>query len=240
MKLKEKINKRFDSKFKKYNWYQTMKTDYIFRALIFSIFGAFLTLCFAIFNGIYGILFSSIWYGTFASYYLVLAIQKIVLLIVYKAVYKKYKNDIVKLEREKQKIYLANGAIFIPLTIALIVIISLLLTSDKPNITGEIMAITIATYTFIKLTMSIRNFIKARILKDKILQSLRNINLAEVTTSIILLESTLITTFGVMNYNLKVLTAISGLVACAIIIGIASYMIISSARYLSSKSKKKL
>ncbi len=230
MKLKEKMIFKLDNMLGKYQWFQRGKNDYVFRTIIFSVLGSFITLAFALFYGAYGIIFRSLWYGAFAGYYCILSIQKFFLLIVYGKIYKKYNKDTKKLSIEKQKIFLANGAIFIPLTIALTVVISFLISSQKPVISNEILAITTAAYAFYKITITIVNLFKAKRTQDKVVQSMKTINFVEAVVSIISLESTLITTFGEATKDMKYLIAISGLIACAGIIAIASYMIISSAK----------
>jgi len=86
--------------------------------------------------------------------------------------------------------------------------------------------------------MSIRNLIKAKRNKDKLIQSIRDINLIETITSLILLESTLITTFGEMTNTLKIVVGVTGLIFCLMIVVISIYIVISSIRYFINKSKK--
>ena len=75
MKIKQKIIQKLDKKFSDKKWYLTLKDNYVSRTLLFAILGSIITLCFALFNGIYGLIYQSIWYGSFAIFYIILSIQ---------------------------------------------------------------------------------------------------------------------------------------------------------------------
>lgn len=205
---------------------------YVSRTAFFSLFGAVFTLIFAIFNGIFGILIKSLWFGAFAGYYLVLSFQRISVLISYEYIGKKYADNAQKTNRAKQKIYLANGAVFIPLTIALTVIVPMLVNSARPAAYGEIAAITTATYAFYKITAAAINLRKAAKTKDAVAQTLRNIGFVDALTSIMLLENTLISTFGELDSGMKSIIALSGLFVCAFNIALGSFMVITAAKRL--------
>ena len=228
MKIKQKIIQKLDKKFSDKKWYLTLKDNYVSRTLLFAILGSIITLCFALFNGIYGLIYQSIWYGSFAIFYIILSIQKCSLLLFYLAIYKKFNNVKNKLKIEKTKIYLYNGAIYIPLTISFGVVISMFFNVGKPSITGDILAIATAAYTTYKVTIAIIHFKKAIKEKDDILQALRNINMVEAIISIVLLANTLITTFGTFDTSMKTLIIILGLAACIVIISLGIFMVVKA------------
>ncbi len=87
------------------------------------------------------------------------------------------------------------------------------------------MAIASETYAFIKMTMAIRNLVKARKFDDRLVQSLRNIGFVDAIASMLVLETTLISTFGNAG-DMRSIILISGIVACAFVIALGSYMII--------------
>ena len=199
-----------------------------------SVGGAFINFVFAGFNGATAIKYLSVWYGAFAGYYTVLAIQRLLVLIFFRIATKNYGDDGQKLERAKQKIYLVNGAIFVPLDIALGVVVSFMVISRKPTATGEIMAITTAVYTFYKVVMAIRNLFKTKSSNDCVTQTLRNIGIVDALASVLSLEATMIPTFGELNKDMITLIAVSGLVVCLFTVGLGSYMIIKSAKILQN------
>jgi len=234
MKLKERIKNSLNDKFGKYKWYNSFNEDYGFRTLIIMLGGALINIIFACFNGVTAINYKSLWYGVFSGYYIVLALQRIGVLISYHLVKRKCGGNAERLEREKTKIYLANGAVFVPLDIALGTLITVIMVRQKPTVTGDIMAITSATYTTYKVFMAVRNLVKAKAAQDFLIQTVRNIGLVDAITSLISLEVTLITTFGKEETlsNMRVLMALSGLAACVFTIGLGSFMIVKGVRTL--------
>lgn len=234
MKLKQKIADGLNKKFGKYKWYNSFKEDYGFRVLALMLGGIIINVLYAIINSVSGLVYSSLWYGVFAGYYVVLAMQRIGVLISYRAAKKKYGGNEKKLESEKWKIYLVNGAILVPLDIALGAIITVMFLRQKPTVSGEIMAITSAAYTTYKIVMAIRNILKAKRLDDAIIKTVRCIAMVDALASLIILSMTLITTFGSFEAEeMRTMLAIVGFAVCAFTIGIGSYMIIKGAKALN-------
>lgn len=239
VKLKDKIKSKVDAKYGKYKWYQSFTGDYGFRTLVLCVGGALLNIVFACFNGATAIKYSSVWFGAFAGYYTMLAVQRLFVLFSCHIVKKKCSDDEQKLEREKQKIYLANGAIFVPLDIALGVVVTYMVIMQKPTATGEIMAITTATYTCYKVIMAIRNVFKAKSTNDAVIQTIRNIGIVDALASVLSLETTLIPTFGELNKDMIIIIAISGLVVCLFTVALGAFMIINGAKKLKSTQEIK-
>lgn len=235
--IKEIIS-RVDTELDQYGWYRSYRNDYGYRTLFFAVIGAVTTALFAIYNGVFGILNGSLWYGAFAGYLIILAFQRILVLILRWAAVKKRGDDNEELFNDKLKIYLANGAVFVPLTIALAVIISAILSSDGHGATNNIIAIMTATYAFLKIAMAISNLVKAKSYRDPIIQTIRNISFVDALTSIIMLENTLVTTFGELTYTFRMLIIVSGLIVCSVSVGIGSFMIINACKQLKIGCKQ--
>lgn len=240
MKLKERAESFFDKHFGKYKWYNSFKEDYGFRTLIMAIGGAFVNVVFAGFNAVTAIYYLSVWYGVFAGYYLILALLRIFVLVSFRHIKKKYAEG-EKFERAKWKIYLVNGATFVPLDIALATAITTMMFMQKPTATGEIMAISTATYTTYKIVMAIRNLVKAMHVKEPVVQTIRNIGFVDALASLFSLEITLITTFSDAETfsGMRPLTAISGFAVCAFTIGLGAYMTIKASKKLKIDNNAK-
>jgi len=126
----------------------------------------------------------------------------------------------------------------VPLDIALGAAITVMIKSQKPTATGEIMAITSATYTAVKVTMAAISLSKAKASRDTIAQTLRNIGFVDALASVLSLECTLITTFGEVDGRMRAVMAVSGLVVCAFTVGLGSYMIVKAAKALNLEKRK--
>lgn len=241
MKLREKIEGKLDKKFGENKFYAQFKEDYGFRTLSLTLGGAFINVVYAIINSVSGMVYMSLWYGVFAGYYVVLALQRIGVILSYRITKRVCAGDKIKLERGKWKIYLANGAVFVPLDMALGVIITVMFIRQKPTVSGDIMAIASAAYTTYKMVMAIRNLLKAKKMDDAIIKTVRCIALVDALASLIVLEMTLITTFGSFEAEeMRIMTAVTGFVVCAFTIGIGSYMIIKGAKTLGLNKEQNI
>lgn len=223
-----KIKEFFDSKFSKYGWYHSFTGDYGFRTLVMAIGATLLNMAFAGVNGATAVKYSSLWYGAFAAYYVILVLQRIFVLISFWIIKRKFGNDSQKFEREKQKIYLANGAIFVPLDIALATIAGLMTIFNELTATGEIMAISTAAYAFYKIIMAIINIVKAKKADDAIIQTLRNIGFVDALTSMLVLETTLISTFGELDKDMRMLISLTSISVCVFVVALGIFMIVKS------------
>ena len=168
--------------------------DYRTRILFFC--SVFITSLFAIFNAYIGISFRSIWHASIAIYFIILAIQKIYVLISTIYFVKRYKNNKETLNKRNILLYIINGFILILLVFGLSFSIIQMLKSNKPVINNEIMAISNATYAFYKIIIAIINYVKANKNDDYLIKTIRNINLSDALVSILNLTVTLETVFG--------------------------------------------
>ena len=166
-----------------------------------------------------------------------LALQRIAALFFYRRLNKKYADDEGRRNREKWKLYLANGAVFVPLDISLAGVVTLMIRSGELAATGTIMAITTATYTFYKIIRATMHFIKAKKGQDPVTQIARNIGLVDAFASMLSLEVTLISSFGAMDSDMLLIVAISGFAVCIFTVGFGAYMIINAAKKLGCKEK---
>jgi len=230
MKLKERIYGKLDERFGNIKWYRAFREDYGARTLLLSVGGAALNVVFACVQAVTALRYLSVWYGVFAGYYFILALLRLGVLFSYRIVKSRSKGDEEALSRGKRRIYLVNGALFVPLDIALGAVITVMIIKGKPVATGEIMAITTAAYTTYKVTMAVRNLFKARSSHDPIAQTIRNIGFVDALASLLSLSVTLISTFGEMDDSMLTIVALLGLGSCIFTVGLGSYMIITGAK----------
>lgn len=202
--------------------------------LVIFILGLIINLIFALFNITAALYYSSLWFFVFALYYFLLFLQKLLVLLVFNIMKLIFKNRITQLEKEKTKIYIANGAWFIPIAVILTIIVSFMIGKNTPTQKTTIMAIASATYAFTKIGIAIRNIIKARSSKDLIIQTIRNIGFVDALTSILVLEITLISTFGTLDFDMKCIIGISGFVIFLFTIALGIYMIINGIKKLKN------
>lgn len=201
--------------------------SYGFRTLVFFSVSFAVNVAFAVFNGVLGILTRSVWYGIFACYYLALSALRGGILLGSARAKKRAAEDGVLLETYKLKLFRLCGCALFALELALAAAVTLMVLSDRPAAYSEIMAITTAAYTFYKVISAVVNVFRVRRLKDPVLQSFRNINLADAAVSLLSLQVTLVAVFsdgtdGAMN----ALNAVTGFAVCALTLALGVFMIV--------------
>lgn len=186
MKQKERVEN---------NVLKRIKNDYVFRALIVSTLSFFVTLMFAGYNTLLGIVYKSVWnIGIAVYYFLLLCIRAYVIF----SERKFYKNKLTDEEKEnkRKRIFLVQSILLFVIDIALIVPISLMVMQKKDVNYSTIPAIMTAAYTTYKIVISSRNIIKTRNERHLSIKILRTVNFVDALVSVLSLQYLLIMTFG--------------------------------------------
>lgn len=203
-------------------------TDMPLRTRVFFVISILGTLAFALFNGVAGVVYKSLWYGSLAAYYIFLILLKLLLIVFAKRVAMKYSHDPQKLEKEQWRIYLINGALLLVLDLALTAATVQMATTQKPVQTHMIMAIATAAYAFFRIISATVKSIRNRKTSDIMLQVICNISLVAAIVSMLALTSTMISTFGTFESMRTMLACVSVGVSVAII-SLSVFMIVKGA-----------
>lgn len=224
-KIRNKINKYID----KNKYLKKYKDDYILRYKISLFCSLFINIIYVIFKLVSGIIFRSIWFITFAIYYILLVVLRVNILI-------RELNSQTRLKDEYLK-YRHIGIILLFTNVIITMIILVIVNQKIMNIYPEWIAISIACYTFYLVFISVYNLIKYRKYKSPLISSSKVINVVTSLISLISLEIVLIPTFGVNNQEFFEVMIMSTGCGIAIIITIISlYMIIKSTEWLNNNS----
>ena len=124
------------------------------------------------------------WLLTLGVYYLTLSIVRFFVL--------KSRHDTVATA-------VTVGALLLALSLPLAGIVILAAAKDRGHQLHEILMITMATYSFAKISVAAVNFIKSRRSASFKLIALRNISLANAFVSIFALQRSMLVSFGDMN-----------------------------------------
>ena len=195
--------------------------DSLFRVLITSSGSMGWNLIYALFNGVLAIAYRLFWFLSMFVYYLILGGMR--LLVV------SPKKDRTAERWSDNAIMRALGIEMIILAVVVSGIVCMAI-AEKHNPTYSIVVmITIATYIFYTVTMSIFNIVKAHKKKDATMIMLRDISLAGTIVAVLSLERSMLGTFGNAEDDFsRTMEIISGAVAFVLIIGIAISMIVQS------------
>ena len=142
-------------------------------------------------NCIIGFLNHSWWFITVGAYYTVLAITRFSVLRV-----KRKAGGSYDTERFARRI---TGILLVVLSFCIVGVNVLSAVKDRGTAFHEIIMITIATYTFTKVTISIIGMVKAKRSASPVLKTLRNISLADACVSIYTMQRSMLVSFPGME-----------------------------------------
>ncbi len=146
---------------------------------------------YALGNCILGFLSHSWWFITIGAYYVVLTVTRFSVLQVKRRADGSYDAEFFARRM--------TGILLVVLSFCIVSINTLSALKDRGNEFHEILMITITTYTFTKITISIIGMVKAKHSGSPILKTLRNISLADACVSICTMQRSMLVSFPGMN-----------------------------------------
>lgn len=167
-----------------------MKNNRIFKIATLSLG---FNLAYGIYNGIIGFSSHSWWLITLCAYYIILGVIRFGVLI-FNA---KNKNEVFS----NKFIMRFTGCLLIFLSIILAGTAYLSVENERGIKYNEILMISIAVYSFTKITLAIINLIKAGKNDTSIIKTLRYISFADALVSIFALQRSMLVSFGAMPEN---------------------------------------
>ncbi len=192
-----------------------------YRVIFAAALGFSLNLLYALYHGVLGALNRSLWFAAMCAYYIVLATTR------FSAVLCERKNrQAVSVETEYFVMKL-SGALLTVLSVVLSGIIYISLSHNIAAKHGMVVMITIATYTFGKITMAIIRAVKQHGNPSPLLAAVRGIGYAEVAASVLTLQRSMLVSFGPSGdepaYTLNIAT---GAAVCLFVLFLGVAMLI--------------
>ncbi len=146
---------------------------------------------YALGNCVIGFLTYSWWFITVGAYYTVLTVTRYSVLQVRRKANGNYDTEFFS-----RKI---TGILLVVLSFCIVGVNILSALNDQSTAFNEIIMITIATYTFSKITIAIIGMIKARRSASPVLKTLRNISLSDACVSIYTMQRSMLVSFPGMK-----------------------------------------
>lgn len=205
-----------------------MISDIRYRTSMFALVSLSINIAFAIYNCFLGVTMASAWFVTMCFYYLLLGFMRF-----YAVLFSKKYKDLQETEQKKKECLLMKrvGITFLFLPIALSGTVILTIKQHHVKSYDTIVILTIATYTFYKITVAIIGLIKVRKQQSPLLLSIRNISIADAAMSVLPMQSSMIASFDRnegMDFHL--FTVLTGSGICLIFLWLGITMIINSRR----------
>lgn len=184
--------------------------------------------CYGIFQLGLGFLHRSMWFYSFALYYIMLAIMRYFLL-----------HDIKLTSAEQNltmefKRYRFCGILLIAMNISLMIIVFFISWLQRSVQHHFITTIAMAAYTFWSFTKAIIQLAKYKKYNSPLFSATKIISLAAASVSLLTLESAMLNAFGENNSDSfrLIMTTLSGVAVCMFILIMALFMIIHANKNL--------
>lgn len=199
--------------------------DINFKTLINLCFSSIINLSFIFIKFTDGLLNRSIWFVSLSLYYFLLTIVRIILL-----------NNIRKFNKKKEYMIYRNVGYFIMILNVALVIMIIQMVNDNVAVVyeGYIIYLT-AFYTFYLIISAIINVFIYKKYNSPILSSVKVINLLTASVSILMLQTTMIATFGDNELEfMRLMNSVTGGVISVITLSISIYMIIKGQKKIKT------
>lgn len=176
--------------------------------ILSTFFGLIINSFYGIANAVLGITTNSWWLITLSAYYLIISIMR------FSVIFYKLKNKHGSFENE-MFVKVFSGYMFFALDAVLIAVTYLAVVQSTGTRYHEIMMITIATYTFVKVTLAIKNLYKSKKSNSPLLMTIRSISVADAAVSIFSLQRSMLVSFGNMDPStVRLLNTLTGSGVC--------------------------
>ena len=206
--------------------WRKMKTQ---KVLKLSYYSLFLNLLYSIYNCIIGFSSHSWWFITMSAYYTILSVMRFAVL----HIEKKSDNGESPVNFVKKFV----GVMFMLLAVILAGIAYLSVHEDRGIKHNEIVMITIALYSSIKITLAVINLVKSGKGSSAIIKTLRNISFADALVSIFALQRSMLVSFeGMQAGDIMLFNILTG-TAVYILVFILGINLIYERKIFMAKSK---
>ena len=146
---------------------------------------------YAVGNCVVGFLTHSWWFITVGAYYAVLTVNRYSVLQIKRKASGNYDTELFARR--------ITGILLVVLSFCIVGVNIMSTVKDRGTVYHEIVMITIATYTFTKITIAIVGMVKAKHSASPVLKTLRNISLADACVSIYTMQRSMLVSFPGME-----------------------------------------
>lgn len=209
---KEEIKKRVEKSKIGYRYINDKRYRVLFCATVsFSI-----NITYAVYNALLGYFSDTNRFIVLGIYYFVLSIMRLVAVL--------YERKSKK--KKELRVMRFSGVMLIELSSILGAMVWFDAKESMATSYHEIVMITIALYTFTKLTLAIINAVKARKVNSPVITTIRNISCADAAASIISLQRSMFVTFsGTPEKDIFIMNLCTGLAAFGFVFVLGIHMV---------------
>lgn len=196
-----------------------------FRAVFSAAAGLLANIMYAIYHGALGVANQSLWFVTMFAYYMILSSMR------FSAVLCEWKCKSLASEDTEYFVAKLCGGLLVLLSFILGGVVYISLSQNVAVKHHEIVMITIATYTFYKITAAVIRAIKQRKNTVPLLVVIRTIGYAEAVASLLTLQRSMLISFGSMdNEDIALMNSLTGISVCLFILLLGIFTILTSGK----------
>ena len=194
-----------------------------------------LNVIYAVIKLSYGIHYRSVWFGTLAGYYFLLAVMRF-LLIRYAA-----RRELGADMAAEWKRYRLCGVLLLAINLALTGVVILVVSENQGFHYAGMLIYIMAIYAFYSMTAAIINVVKYRRYRSPVMSAAKVLHLAAALVSMLALETAMLEQFGADDSARfrEVMTGITGGGVCVLVLAIAVYMICRATGEIRKYKKEK-
>lgn len=225
----KKITEKVDSITEKNRTLSIVRYNKQKRLMLFTLLSLLINIIYALYNGVLGIVYGSFWFVTMFAYYLLLSVMRFGAVICSR---KKSKN------KGSQKFVVRFTGIMLVLLSLVLAGVNYYVSQKNTAVKQDkIIMISIAAFTFYKVTVAIVNFVKTSKRNVLLEKTVRNISVADALVSVYSLQRSMLVSFnGMTQGEIKLMNILTGTGVFIIVFLLGVAMICG----FFSKSKKKI
>ncbi len=161
---------------------------------------------YALINCAVGLFAHSWWFITLGAYYVVLTVTRYNVLLIGRKAQGNYNAELFARR--------FTGVLLVVLSFCIVSVNILSALKERGTVFHEIVMITVATYTFTKITVAIIGIVKAKHSPSPVIKTLRNISLADACVSVYTMQRSMLRSFsgmeasGIRLFNILTGTAV--------------------------------
>lgn len=208
-------------------------TDIPFKTHVSLYLSLGLNLLFVVMKMFYGVRYQSVWFGTLAVYYMMLAMMRFLLLRHVR------QNAIGKELISELRQYRLCGMILLLMNIALSGVVILVVKKNESFHYAGYLIYVVAMYAFYNIISAVRDVVKYRKFNSPVMSASKAVKLATALVSMLSLETAMLMQFDAGKNPpafRRVMTAATGGCVCMIVLVIAVFMIVQSTKQLKKLS----
>ena len=204
-----------------------------YRMVLTAAVSFLINLLYAIYNGGLGIVNRSLWFVTMCAYYTILSTMRFCAVLCSRRRSSPTSSDmayfVVKL----------SGVLLAMLSFVLTGVVYISLAENIAAKHDTVIMITIATYTFYKITMAIIRAVKQRKNSSPLLTVIRTIGYADVAVSVLTLQRSMLASFGEMaDTKAHTMNILTGAAVCLFVLSLGIVLMLRGIRAGNRQKRK--